>query len=401
MRSLISGYRTMNANLFQDASLHIAVVTTKCNLACSYCQARVAKPEDMSPEVATRVLQYLYDVKAPAIVLEFQGGEPLVNWSVVRMMIESARKFNTAGKDLRIALVSNLLLLDDEKMKVLVDNDVQVCSSLDGPAEVHDANRRSVGGKGTYRQVIRKAKEFKAKHGQQVAFLPTITKQSLKYPKEIIDEYVRLEQTEICLRPVNHMGSACPQWGDLGYGPEEFCDFYVRAMEHLLDLNGRGVNIAERTARVILSKVLSKEDPGYVDMMNPCGAGRTTMAYMPDGSCYPCDEARIIGEEMFRLGNIVEEGYEDMVKKENLLQLLHASCSDLWHYGSAFSPWMGFCPVVNYAIQKNVVPKAACSPAQKIMQFQFRYVFEKILEGGGTLDILKSWVERGRHGKKT
>jgi sulfatase maturation enzyme AslB (radical SAM superfamily) len=132
-------------------------------------------------------------------------------------------------------------------------------------------------------------------------------------------------------------------------------------------------------------------------MMNPCGAGRSTMAYMPDGGCYPCDEARIIGEEMFRLGNILEEGYEDMIKKETLLQLLHASSPNLWHYGSAFSPWMGFCPVVNYAVQKNIVPKVACAPTQKILEFQFRYIFEKILKGGKPLDIFKGWLEGGRH----
>ena len=396
IRSLLDSFRAMNANLFQDTSLHIAVVTTKCNLVCSYCQARVVEPEDMSPEVALRVLKYLFDAQNPAITLEFQGGEPLMNWPVVKVLIESARKSNTAGKDLRIALVSNLLLLDNKMMKVLADNDVQICSSLDGPQAVHDANRKYAGGGGTYRQVMAKAMEYEKKYHRQVQFLPTITKYSLKYSKEIVDEYVRLNQSDICLRPVNNMGSACCQWGNLGYTPEEFCDFYARSMDYVLALNKRGVKIRERMARVIATKVLAKQDSSFVDLMNPCGAGRATMAYMPDGSCYPCDEARILGEDMFKLGNILKDNYEDLLKNENLIQLLHASSVNLWHYGSVFSPWMGYCPVVNYAIQKNVVPKVACSPAQKILQFQFQYVFEKILEGGRTLDILKSWLEGGR-----
>jgi His-Xaa-Ser system radical SAM maturase HxsB len=385
----------MNIHLFNDTSLHIAVVTTKCNLSCSYCQTKTPSPQDMTAEVALRILTYLYDVKNPKVTLEFQGGEPLLNWPVVRMMIETARKSNTVGKELKIALVSNLMLLDDEKMKVLAKNNVQVCSSLDGPQDIHDANRRDLGGDGTYRKVIAKVRQFEQKYGQKINFLPTITKRSLSRGTDIVDEYVRRQQSEICLRPVNNMGSACCAWGDLGYEPEDFCKFYARAMDHILSLNQQGVNITERTARVILTKVLTGLDPGFVDMMNPCGAGRATMAYMPDGSCYPCDEARMLNEDMFRLGNILEEKYEDMIKKDNLLQLLHSSCSDLWHYTSAFSPWMGFCPVVNYALQRNVVPRVACSPAQKIQEFQFRYVFDKILEGGITLDIFKSWVTRG------
>ncbi|NTV30155.1 MAG: hypothetical protein HGA80_08765, partial [Candidatus Omnitrophica bacterium] len=337
-------------------------------------------------------LKYLFDVKSQRLSLEFQGGEPLVNWSIVRFLVEGARKSNTVGKDLHISLVSNLLLLDDEKMKVLADNDVRVCTSMDGPARIHDAYRKDLAGRGTYKEVTEKARRFRKQYGRKVSFLPTITRRTLPYSRELVDEYVRWEQPEICLRPVNNVGSACCAWGELGYTPEEFCEFYARSMDYILELNARGVKIAERTARVILSKVLLNQDPGYVDMMNPCGAGRAVMAYMPDGACYPCDEARMLNEEMFRLGNIVQEGYEDMLKKDNLLQLLQASCTNLWQYASAFSPWMGFCPAVNYAVQNNVIPKAACSPAQKIQEFQFRYLFEKISEGGQTLDILKSWL---------
>lgn len=392
LRNLLDAFRSRNANLFSDTALHIAVVTTRCNLNCSYCQTRVADPKDMSPEVAIRVLKYLFDVKSPKVSLEFQGGEPLLNWPVVRLLIEAARKSNTVGKDLNISLVSNILLLDEEKMKVLADNDVQLCVSLDGPQKIHDANRKDFEGRGTYTRVTEKAQQYKKKYRRQVSFLPTITNSTLPYAKELVDEYVRWQQPEICLRPVNNVGSVCSCWGDLGYNIEEFFDFYIEAMEYILELNRRGIKIGERTARVILSKVLFNRDPGYVDMMNPCGAGRATMAYMPDGSCYPCDEARMLGEDMFRLGNIIDENYEDMLKKDNLLQLLHSSCSNLWYYASAFSPWIGYCPAVNYALQKNVIPKIACSQAQRIQELQFRYIFEKLLEGGKTIDILKSWV---------
>jgi uncharacterized protein len=75
IRRVIDGYRNLNANLFSDTSLHIAVVTKRCNLRCTYCHAEGgASSEDMSIETASRVLQYLFDVRSKSVTLEFQGG---------------------------------------------------------------------------------------------------------------------------------------------------------------------------------------------------------------------------------------------------------------------------------------------------------------------------------------
>ena len=64
-----------------------------------------------------------------------------MNWPVVKFLTEHARKFNTLGKNLNIVLVTNLLLMDDEKMRFLADHNVDVCTSLDGPADIHDKNK--------------------------------------------------------------------------------------------------------------------------------------------------------------------------------------------------------------------------------------------------------------------
>jgi MoaA/NifB/PqqE/SkfB family radical SAM enzyme len=203
---------------------------------------------------------------------------------------------------------------------------------------------------------------------------------------------VRLGQKGIALRPVNHLGNACCNWQNLGYTLEEFIEFYKKALNYLLELNKKGVIIKERMAEVILKKIFNKRDPGYVDLMNPCGAGRGQIVYMPDGSCYPCDEARMVADEMFLMGNIRKESYEALIKKENLLHLLETSVVNLWDYASVFSPWIGVCPILNYATQKNFVAKIKCSSLYKIHSFQFRYIFEKIAEGGKNFEILKSWA---------
>ena len=69
IRTLLEDYRRLNANLFNDTSLHIAVVTTRCNLGCAYCQTKAQEQADMTHEVAMRVLKYLFDVRSPNVVL--------------------------------------------------------------------------------------------------------------------------------------------------------------------------------------------------------------------------------------------------------------------------------------------------------------------------------------------
>jgi uncharacterized protein len=393
IRRIIDGYRNLNANLFTDTSLHIAVVTKRCNLRCTYCHAEGgASSEDMSIETASRVLQYLFDVRNNNVTLEFQGGEPLLNWPVVKFLTEHARKFNTLGKNLNIVLVTNMLLMDDEKMRFLADHDVAVCTSLDGPAEIHDKGRVDVAGRGTHAQVVEKITHFAKKFGRHVHMLPTITRHSLAHPEKIIDEYVRLGQGEIALRPVNRIGYACGNWEDIGYTAEEFNVFYTKAMAYVMKLNTSGTYLSERTARTILTKVLLKQDPSYVDMMNPCGAGRTVMSYAPNGGCYPTDEARMLGDDIFRLGNIKDESYDNILNKENFFFLLSAGCSDLWNYRSVYSPWLGVDPVVNYAVEKNVIPKGN-SRLQQVLKHQFRSVFSYLLGDNKYAEVFQRWTQ--------
>lgn len=399
IRRVIEGYKSLNANLFSDTSLHIAVVTKRCNLRCNYCHAQGgASSQDMSIETATRVLQYLFDVRNNSVTLEFQGGEPLLNWPVVKFMTEHARKFNTLGKDLTIVLVTNLMLMDDEKMRFLADHDVGVCTSLDGPADIHDKNKVDAAGRGTHAQVVEKIERFSKQFGRKVHMLPTITRASLAYPERIVDEYLRLGQGEIALRPVNRIGYACDHWEDIGYTAEEFNVFYTKAMAYIMKLNTSGSYISERMARTILTKVLLKKDPGYVDMMNPCGAGRAVMAYAPDGGCFPTDEARMLEDNIFRLGNIMDESYDKMLNNENLLYLLNAGCSDLWNYRSVYSPWRGVDPVVHYAVEKNVILKKN-SRLQQILTHQFSSVFSYLLGDKKYAEVFQRWTQ-GAHDEK-
>ncbi|MBF0511144.1 MAG: radical SAM protein [Candidatus Omnitrophica bacterium] len=392
LQSVIEAFRRMNAHLFNDTGLHIAVVTKRCNLRCKYCHARGGfSTDDMSMKTAARVLQYLFDVRNNSVTLEFQGGEPLLNWPVVKFMTQNARKFNTLGKKLSIVLVSNLLLMDDAKARFLAAHEVDVCTSMDGPADIHDKNRLLMNGAPTHARLLDRVQRYIKVTGRKVHMLPTITRHSLQFPERIIDEYLRLGQREIPLRPVNSIGSASLCWDEVGYSAEEFNVFYDRALAYILKLNISGRPITERTARSILSKVLLKTDPGMVDMMNPCGAGRAVMTYDTDGTCFPTDEARMVKENIFQLGNIMDDPYDKMIAKENLFFLLSAGCSDLWNYNSVMSPWLGIDPVVHYAKEGNVIPQAA-SRLKIILEHQCKTVFRYLLKDKKYDQIFKNWV---------
>jgi MoaA/NifB/PqqE/SkfB family radical SAM enzyme len=219
-------------------NLHILVVTLRCNQSCVYCHASRAPLDrpgfDMTPETARRAVDLALASTSPAITLEFQGGEPLVNYPVVREVVEYALARNAeARKALDFTLVSNLSLMDDEKLDWLVERRVQICTSVDGPRPLHDRQRRLAGGSAHDLAAgwIRRINERYAAAGldpdlYRVEALLTTTRESLAYPREIVDTYAELGCRAIYLRPVDPFGFAAHAEGRVGYRGDAFLDFY-------------------------------------------------------------------------------------------------------------------------------------------------------------------------------
>jgi MoaA/NifB/PqqE/SkfB family radical SAM enzyme len=137
----------------------------------------------------------------------------------------------------------------------------------------------------------------------------TTTRESLKSPEHIVDTYVELGLDEIFIRPLSFYGFARRNAQALAYTLDEFHVFYERALERVLEWNRRGVPIREVAASVVLNKILSPFDAGYVDLQSTVGAGRAVLVYNYDGYVYPSDEARMLaetGDASLRLGRIGE-----------------------------------------------------------------------------------------------
>ena len=146
LNELTQKCRCYNSFLFDGPSLHIMVVTLRCNFKCVYCQASSCpidqKGYDMDIETARKTIDIIFKSPSEVINIEFQGGEPLLNWPVVKFIIEYAKEKNkTLKKNLSFSLVSNFSLMTEEKYKFLTDQKVGLCTSLDGPEELQKKNR--------------------------------------------------------------------------------------------------------------------------------------------------------------------------------------------------------------------------------------------------------------------
>ena len=100
----------------------------------------------------------------------------------------------------------------------------------------------------------------------------------------------------------------------------------------------------------------------------------------------------MLGDDIFRLGDINKESYDEMLNKENLLFLLSAGCSDLWNYRSVYSPWLGVDPVVNYALENNIVLKGNAR-LEKVLVHQFKTVFSYLLGDKKHAEVFQRWTQ--------
>jgi len=400
---LSDAWKRRSSFLWQGPGLHIIVVTLRCDHRCVYCQtssvAMGAKGYDMTEATARKVVDIIFRSPSRGITIEFQGGEPLANWPVVKSIVEYALEKNEReGKLLTINLVTNLSLMDDAKLDFLIARGVNFCTSIDGPAKVHDKNRVHLKGTG-HALVTRWWKKIKQRTQGKVFgidALMTTTRRSLSHPEAIVDEYVRLGARGMYLRPLSPYGFARKTWEAVGYTTEEFLEFYKRAMERIFALNKKGKRIFEQTFRICAAKIFDHEDPNFLDLRSPCGAGIGQIAYNFDGRVYTCDEGRMLSrmdDESFRLGSVDADGYPEIVNHPTVRALAAASCleNQAECEGCAYLPYCGTCPVENYVHEGDLFPRTPSNPKCRLFKGIFDYFFERT-QDPEVKKIVRSWT---------
>ncbi|MDD5655460.1 MAG: His-Xaa-Ser system radical SAM maturase HxsB [Candidatus Omnitrophota bacterium] len=401
---LISGYRKKNMFLFQGPSLHIIVLTLRCDHKCVYCQAssrgESERGFDLDTATAKKIVDIIFASPAKSLAIEFQGGEPLLNWPVLKFIIDYALEKNkTENKSLELRLVSNFSMMDKEKLAFLVKNRVTLCTSLDGPEHVHNKNRAWIRGN-SHKHTIKwlgeaqKVYKSKFKNRSRPGAIVTVSRYSLKYPEKIAAEYIKHGMEAIFVRPLTPLGMAKKVWSKIGYTPQEYLKFYKTALNYIISyaLKHPKSRVHENTAKILLAKILTEYDPNFLELRSPCGAGTGQVLYNYDGKVYTCDEARMVGEDIFCIGNVKDGSYKDIVAHPTVRILSMASClentaCDLCVY----KPYCGVCPIYNWAEYGNLFSQASNNARCIIFGGILDFLFAK-LEDKKVRKLFEKWA---------
>lgn len=400
---MVERFRAKNKFLWRGPNLHIIVVTRRCNQKCVYCQTSAVSPRekkmDMTRSTSQKTVDLIFNTPADAISIEFQGGEPLLNWNEVKFICSYAIKKNeTHKKNVLLTIVTNLSLMDKTKLDFLVDNKVTICTSLDGPQKIHDANRKMYKTEASsYAIVTAWIKKIMARYPspKDVGALTTLTRLALDYPKQIIDEYIRWGFGAIHLRPLSNFGFSEKAKGEIGYSAKEFISFYTECLDYLISLNKNGkTTMNEAKARFFLTKILLGQDPNFLDLRSPCGAGIGQLVYNYDGHVYTCDEARMLGSDAFVIGDVMKDSYSDIVSHPRVSSVCVSSVLEgLYCEYCAYKPYCGVCPVCNYKETGNLYCQMGYNEQCKINKGILDYLFRK-LEDKNTRKIFFDWVTK-------
>lgn len=283
-------------------------VSHDCNLRCKYCFAEQGiyggQPKVMSWEVAKAAIDFLVEksVGRRNLELDFFGGEPLMNFDVVRKTVEYARSLEKEhGKVFRFTMTTNGVLLNDEITDFLNREMHNVVLSLDGRPEINDAMRPNVGGKGSYAGIVPKYQRLVARRGDRDYYVRgTFTKNNLDFTEDVL-HMAELGFDQISVEPVVS-DPALPfsiQEEDL---PRVFAE-YDKLARILLERKreGRGFNFFHFMLDL-------DQGPCAIKRLRGCGCGNEYAAVDPDGQVFPCHQ--FVGKPEWQMGNVLTGAYD-------------------------------------------------------------------------------------------
>ena len=307
--------------------LHIAHT---CNLNCEYCFASQGKYHGqralMSFEVGKRAIDFLVENSKGRRNLEvdFFGGEPLLNFEVVKQIVEYARSIEKEhNKNFRFTLTTNGMNITDEVIEFANKECHNVVLSLDGRKEIHDLTRKTITGNGSYDVIVPKFKEFvKKRNGKNYYMRGTFTKNNVDFTNDIF-HMADLGFSELSMEPV-----VCSP--DEPYAlteqdlPALYEQYEILAKE-MLKREKQGNPITFYHYMLDL-----KNGPCIYKRISGCGSGTEYMAVTPWGDLYPCHQ--FVGDDKYCLGNIYDGvKNQDLVNKfKNCNAYARKDCASCW-----------------------------------------------------------------------
>ncbi len=386
--------RIKYGHIMRGIGLHIIAVTTRCNQNCIYCYTKSSSEErncDMDEEAARAVVDFIFQSPSKDILIDFQGGEPLMNFEIIKFIVDYTKKKNNSYepddrgeyhgiKKISFSLITNMAFMNEEKADYIINNKIRLRTSLDGPKELHDKNRPRINGSSSYDDIIRWTDFFieRKKYRFFEGALPTITEFSLKYPEEIVDEYISRGFNSMAARPMSVAGMAKERWNNIGYDSEEFLEFWKKYFEYVMEINRKGKFFFDEDAMMIIKKATKSSICRNSCFNKPCGIGTIQCAYSYNGDIYTCDAAR--ANKMFKIGNVKEDTYQKVFTSKAVADMIGlSSCTATLCDSCAWNAYCAVCIVNIYGSQGNLVPKLSMDFLCKVRGEQVRYIFKKML----------------------
>ncbi|MBQ4569640.1 MAG: thioether cross-link-forming SCIFF peptide maturase [Ruminococcus sp.] len=368
--------KAKTAGVVKALCIHIAHT---CNLNCSYCFASQGKYHGdraiMSFEVGKRALDFLVENSGSRRNLEvdFFGGEPLMNFEVVKQMVAYARSIEKEkGKNFRFTLTTNGLLIDDDVIDFANKEMSNVVLSLDGRKEIHDRYRVDYAGNGSWERIVPKFQKLvEARNGKNYYMRGTFTHANPDFLKDI-QQMLDLGFTELSMEPV--VSAPNDPEALTASDLEVVMQQYEQLAELMLkrDKEGRPFTFYHYMIDLTGGPCIYKRISG-------CGSGTEYMAVTPWGDLYPCHQ--FVGEEKFRLGDIWQ-GVTNKEVQESFAECnvyARPDCHDCW----AKLYCSGGCAANAYHSTGSVkgVYKDGCTLFRKRMECAIMVAIARAFEG--------------------
>ena len=326
-RDMAGKLKEKTAGVVKALCLHIA---HSCNLNCAYCFASQGKYHGeralMSFEVGKRALDFLIENSGSRRNLEvdFFGGEPLMNFQVVKDLVAYARSIEKEkGKNFRFTLTTNGVLVDDDVIQWANRECSNVVLSLDGRKEVHDRFRVDYAGKGSWEKIVPKFQKFvEAREGKNYYMRGTFTHHNPDFLKDI-QQMLDLGFNELSMEPVvcDAADPSALTESDLPIVMEQ----YEALAKLMLQKDKEGKPFTFYHYMIDLTG-----GPCIYKRISGCGSGTEYMAVTPWGDLYPCHQ--FVGDEKFKLGDIWQGVTNTAIQSEFAAcnVYAHPECADCW-----------------------------------------------------------------------
>lgn len=384
----------------QDLPLYFFefIVTPACNLGCTYCFANAVPmnassgaDEKLCELFIDRIAEYRAQVKTNVpFVIEFTGGEPLLNFPAIKHTIEYAKSRYGDLLNAEFCLQSNLTALDKDVLSFSREHGLRIGVSCDGFRQLHDAQRPLASGRGSHRLVEKNLKDiFHHLPENTGGIICVVTPDNAHLIPELMLYFYSLGCSQLVFRPMEQIGRGASQ-----QIPAR--NAYVDGLfDGLLSVitpihQERGEFIYEQYLSLTFQHLINPARP-FMCERSPCGAAKNICAVSAKGDVYSCHQAS--GNSQFHLGSLSKKSFSQMLASEVALKLQSRSVRNIPECSAcSFRSWCASpCPITALSSHGTMAaPTGDCN----ILRYRYKRAFEGLVKNEFDLDVIAKLVEK-------